>query len=82
MNVSLEKVGELSGKIVVNVVKDDYAKEFDKQIPGNHRAGPWRLGFQAFQLIWDEWYGGRLIPGLPQTFGQKNRNPAGLRFSR
>ena len=32
MNVSLEKVGELSGKIVVNVVKDDYAKEFDKQI--------------------------------------------------
>ena len=32
MNVTLEKVGELTGKIVVNVVADDYAKEFDKQI--------------------------------------------------
>ena len=32
MNVTLEKVGELTGKIEVNVVADDYAKEFDKQI--------------------------------------------------
>ncbi len=32
MNVTLEKVGELTGKLIVNVVADDYAKELDKQI--------------------------------------------------
>lgn len=32
MNVTLEKVGELTGKLIVNVVADDYAKDLDKQI--------------------------------------------------